>query len=121
MKQIGNWDRSGGHIGQWAQNAMAAVPALIGSDVTLADGLTVVKAEYITDEKLYQKYVPGDGQLPGRSKIDAVFVFAGTLYGTIHGGDTLMFNAVRHVANTPLWPQFTGNVCTTLAVPCDIP
>ncbi len=86
-----------------------------GVSVTLASG-TVVKAMYIADATQFQKYLPPDGQMMGRAKIDAIFVFPGAQEPNIKGGSKLIFRGISYTINTPPWTRVLQDVCITVAV-----
>ena len=96
---------------------MAARISANGQTVTLANGNTA-PALYVNDPKEFQKLVTIDGDMPGRSKVVCNFVFAGTLYGTVNGGDILTYNGRRYTVDSPVWPVFDQDVCIQLIVSC---
>ena len=92
----------------------------LGNDVTLANG-TKLRAEYLTEMREIQKYVVLDGEQQGRGKVVVVFVFDGSAYGLIQGGDPFTFMGDTYRAETPIYPRFKDNVCTELAVASFLP
>lgn len=123
MRQIGSYDRAdpgGTNLGWWMQGRVVAETSMVGNLVTLADGETQKPAEYLTDMKSIQKYVQSDGNpASGRDKVIVIFVFDGTVFGQIRGGDIVTFQGVRYNVNTPLYPQFVAGSCVSLACACN--
>lgn len=117
MRQLGTYDRSGGHLGAWTQGRIAADIAAVGNTVTLANGSTP-KALFLSDPKDFQRYIPQDGQLLGRGKIQVMFVFDGAMLGKVKASDKVTFGGVRYTVDSPVHPQIEQEVCVALAVLC---
>lgn len=101
--------------GEWLQRMQTGDIADQGSPVTLPNG-KAAPALFISDPKEYQKYVPEDGALLGRGKINGLFVFSGDMEGKINEADTLTFRGTEYTVNPPTHPQYNQGVCIALAV-----